>query len=86
MAAIFWLAHGLPEFEGRHIQELARSYAREVVYEEWQMMAGGEESTRAWAILDEMRGSVQEIEPASQSERLLYDHELQRLDELVDAR
>jgi hypothetical protein len=33
LAAIFWLAYGLPEAEGRHIQELARSYAREVVYE-----------------------------------------------------
>jgi hypothetical protein len=31
VAEIFWLAHGLPEPEGSHLQELARSYAREVV-------------------------------------------------------
>src|SRR5215207_349137 len=29
VAEIFWLAHRLPEPEGSHIQELARSYAEE---------------------------------------------------------
>ena len=48
LAAIFWLAHGLPEAEGRHIQELARSYARGVVYEEWQLMAEGKDSPEGW--------------------------------------
>ena len=86
LATIFWLANGLPESERRHMQELARSSAREVVYEEWTMMARGEESTRAWAILDEMSGSILALEPATESERLLYDHELQRLHELADAR
>ncbi len=86
LASIFWMAHGLPEPDGRRIQELARSYAREVVYEEWQMMARGEESSRAWAILDEMRGSIATLDGASDSEKLLYDHELQRIHELADAR
>ena len=31
LAEIFWLAHRLPEPEGRHLQELTRSYAEEVV-------------------------------------------------------
>jgi hypothetical protein len=31
VAEIFWLAHRLPQPEGRHIQELARSYAQVVV-------------------------------------------------------
>src|ERR687884_572093 len=30
LAEIFWLAHQLPAPEGRHIQELARSYAQVV--------------------------------------------------------
>jgi hypothetical protein len=34
LAEIFWLAHGLPEPERHHVQELARSYAEEVVDEE----------------------------------------------------
>jgi hypothetical protein len=28
LAGIFWFAHRLPQPEGRHIQELAQSYAR----------------------------------------------------------
>ena len=34
LAEIFWLAHELPEPEGPHLQELARSYAREVAENE----------------------------------------------------
>ena len=56
-------ANELAESEGRHIQELARCYAREVVDDEWQKMARGEECFKAWAILDEMRGSIQALEP-----------------------
>ena len=49
-------------------------------------MAQGEESPRAWAILDEMRGRILALDPATESQRLLYDHELQRIHELSDAR
>lgn len=86
VAAIFWMAHGLPEPEGRRIQELARSYATEVVDEEWSMMARGESSPRAWALLDEMRLTVSALEPTTESQKRLYDQELQRLHELADAR
>jgi Na+/proline symporter len=34
LAEIFWLAHRLPEPEGSHIQQFARSYAQEVVHKE----------------------------------------------------
>jgi hypothetical protein len=34
-AEIFWLGNQLPEPAGPHLQQLARSYAREVVHEEW---------------------------------------------------
>ena len=37
LAGIFWFAHALPQPEGRHIQELARSYAQVVVEEEWPL-------------------------------------------------
>ncbi|MDQ3791465.1 MAG: DUF4239 domain-containing protein, partial [Actinomycetota bacterium] len=42
LAEIFWLAHRLPEPQGRHLQELSRSYAEEVVDEEWPLMAQGQ--------------------------------------------
>ena len=49
VADVFFLAHSLPEPEGRHLQELARSYARTVVNEEWPLMKRGEVSPKAWA-------------------------------------
>jgi hypothetical protein len=45
LAKIAWLAYRLPEPEGTHIQELARSYA-EVVVEEWALMREGRASPR----------------------------------------
>src|SRR5829696_9896715 len=41
LAEIFWLAHSLPEPEGRELQELAHSYAEEVVNQEWPLMEQG---------------------------------------------
>src|SRR5215210_2496908 len=41
LAEIFWLAHQLPDPERHHLQELARSYAEEVVEEEWPLMEQG---------------------------------------------
>ena len=42
LAEIAWLAHRLPEPEGTHIQELARSYAEEVIHKEWPLMEQGQ--------------------------------------------
>jgi hypothetical protein len=86
LAAIFWLAHGLSEPEGRHIQELARDYARVVVREEWALMESGRSSPEVWKILDEMRASVETLDPTSDAQTVLYDNEIQRLHELGDAR
>ena len=44
LAGIFWFAHALPQPEGRHIQELVRSYAQVVVENEWPLMAQGRSS------------------------------------------
>jgi uncharacterized membrane protein len=52
LAGIFWFAHALPQPQGRHIQELARSYAQVVVEEEWPLMEQGRSSPKAWATLD----------------------------------
>src|SRR3712207_3230813 len=62
-AEIFWLAHRLPEPQGRELQELARSYAQEVVDEEWPLMEQGRtplmEQTRAtppgWVLIDDIQ-------------------------------
>src|ERR671921_526695 len=41
LAGIFWYAHALPQPEGRHIQQLVRSYERVVVEQEWPLQPQG---------------------------------------------
>lgn len=86
VAAVFWLAHPFPEPQSRHIQELARSYGKVVVEEEWPLMKEGRESNRAWDILDELRISVETLQPTNDAQVVLFDNELQRVHALGDAR
>ena len=86
LAEIFWLGHRLPPAEGRRLQELARSYARVVVDEEWPMMAHGESSPRAWDLIDEIRLTIQNQDPHTKAEQVLYQQGLERVHDLADAR
>src|ERR687897_617267 len=73
LAGIFWFAHALPQPGGRHIQELARSYAQVVVEEEWPLMAQGKSSPKAWATLDELRGTILGLKPPTGTQQMGYD-------------
>jgi hypothetical protein len=92
LAGIFWWAHALPQPEGRHIQELVRSYARVVVEEEWPLMAqGGGSSPEAWDTLDELRGTILGLEPPTDAQQMGYDQMryaemLEQLHDLGNAR
>jgi uncharacterized membrane protein len=86
LAELFWLGHRLPETEGHRLQELTRSYARVVVDEEWPLMARGESSPRAWALIDEIRLTVQNMNPDTEAEQVLYEQSLERVHDLADAR
>jgi hypothetical protein len=86
LAEVFWLAHRLPQPEGRHLQELAHSYARVVVNEEWPLMAQGKVSPKAWAILDEIRDSMQSVDPSTPAQQVLYEQGVQQVSDLADAR
>jgi Protein of unknown function (DUF4239) len=86
LAEVFWLAHRLPQPEGRHLQELARSYARVVVNEEWPLMERGKMSPKAWTILDEIRSKIQRMKPATDTQQVLYEQGLQQVSDLADAR
>ena len=86
LAGIFWFAHTLPQPEGRHIQELARSYAEVVVEEEWPLMAQGKSSPKAWATLDELRGTILGLEPTTDAQLVRYNQMLEQLHSLADAR
>jgi hypothetical protein len=87
---IAWLDHGLPETEGHHIQEDARSYAQEVVDEEWPLMEQGIEGERGtpegWDLIDDMRATLQDFEPSTVAEQELYAEGLDRISRFGDAR
>jgi hypothetical protein len=94
LAEIFWLAHRLPEPEGSHIQELARSYAREVVHKEWPLMEKGQQlameqeqgTPGGWILIDDIRATVQEFEPHTKADEQLYAEGLDQVQSLADAR
>jgi hypothetical protein len=87
---IAWLDHGLPKTEGQHLQEDARSYAQEVVDEEWPLMEQGIEGERGtpegWDLIDDMRSTLQEVQPSTEAESQLYAEGLDEIQRLGDAR
>jgi hypothetical protein len=86
VAEVFYVADRMPEPEGRRIQEVARSYARVVVEEEWPLMRQGKSSPEAWELLDEIRSGVQDFHPSTPAQLILYEQALERVHELADAR
>jgi hypothetical protein len=94
LAEIFWLAHELPEPEGPHLQELARSYAEVVVDEEWPQMQQGrtplmeqtQATPRGWVLIDDIRSTLQGYEPRTEAGQELYAQGLDQVQRLADAR
>jgi hypothetical protein len=94
LAEIAWLAHRLPEPEGTHIQELAQSYAEEVIHKEWPLMEQGqaplmtqvEQTPTGWTLIDDIRASLQEVETRNPAEEQLYAEGLDQVQRLGDAR
>jgi Protein of unknown function (DUF4239) len=94
LAEIAWLAYALPEPEGRHLQELARSYAEEVVEEEWPLMEQGktppmestQETPSGWILIDDIRATMQGLEPQTEADQELYAEGLDQVEQLADAR
>jgi hypothetical protein len=94
VAEIVWLAHRLPEPEGTHIQELARSYAEEVSHKEWPLMEQGEAplmtqtqgTPSGWTLIDEIRANLQEFQPHTPADEQLYAEGLDQIQRLADAR
>src|ERR671920_119508 len=87
---VAWLAHRLPEPEHHELQEDARTYAQEVVEEEWprmeQGLEGGQSLPEGWDLIDDMRANLQEFEPSTAAEQELYAEGLDRISRFGDAR
>jgi Protein of unknown function (DUF4239) len=93
-AEIFWLGYELPDPEGAHVQELARSYAEEVVHKEWPLMAQEERSVleqeagtpAGWDLIDDIRATLHGFEPHTKAEEQLYAEGLDQVENLANAR
>ena len=86
LAAIYWHAEQFPESERQQVQELARSYAQVVIEEEWSLMGEGQESAQAWAIVDELRRSIDGFEPSASTEQTLHAQQVTLVDDLTAER
>ena len=68
------------------MQELANSYAQVVIEEEWCLMGEGQESSQAWALVDELRRSIDWFEPSTSMEQTLHARQVTLVDELMEDR
>ena len=84
---IYRLAEPLPEPKREQIQGLAATYARVVVNEEWPLMREGKSSSRADALSEELRSSIQEgYRTSTGAEQDLLGDELDVMNELDEDR
>lgn len=76
------LAARFPDSEQDRVKELAVTYARVVVDEEWASLQQRRPTERAETLLGELRRSVVDLEPRTNAQDALYAASLQELDEL----
>lgn len=94
VAELFWLAYQLPEPERHQFQQLANSYAKEVVEEEWPLMEQGrtlqlertQPTSRGWVIIDDIRATLQGYRPRTEAGQALYAEGLDQVERLAVAR
>jgi Protein of unknown function (DUF4239) len=86
LAGVYFLASRLPEPQRTRLQDLARTYARVVVEEEWPMMKHSQTSPRADSLLRQLRLELLRLDPHTEGEQVLYERGLTQLHDAVDAR
>jgi hypothetical protein len=83
---VYWLANQLPEQEREEIQAHARRYVRSVVSEEWPLLEQRDTSPRTEELFGELRRSVEEVSPASDTEQAIYAQALEHSQSMDEAR
>jgi hypothetical protein len=86
LATIYTLANGLPDSERRQVQQVARSYAQTVIDEEWPMLQEGQLSPHVGELLNEIHQDIENFEPNTYGEQVLYDRAVSRVNSLADTR
>jgi hypothetical protein len=86
LADIFLLAGRLPEPQRSRIQDLSRNYAYEVVELEWPLMAQARVSVEARKTALGMVRSLDDFEPSTESEKIVYPLLLEQMHDFWDHR
>jgi hypothetical protein len=79
---LYWLADRYPDPERSRVQDLAVSYARVVVEDEWPLMGRGRVSPRAEQVARQLAEAVRDLDPKTDVQNDLYTDALGRLDVL----
>jgi hypothetical protein len=83
---IYWLAEDFPDPQRSDVQELAVSYARGEVQEEWPLMGKGRVSPQAEQRAHQLARAVRELSPKTTVQSALYADALVRLDVMRENR
>jgi Protein of unknown function (DUF4239) len=86
LAGVYFLASQLPEPQRTRVQDLARTYSRVVVEQEWPMMERGQTSPRADSLVHQLRLELLQFDPRTKGEQVLYERGLTDLHNAIDAR
>jgi hypothetical protein len=83
---IYWIAENVPDLKRSNVQELAVSYARGEVHEEWPLMGKGRVSPHAEQRAHQLARAVRELSPKTAVQSELYADALGRMDVLRENR
>jgi len=83
---LYRLAGRFPEPDRSRARDAAVSYVRAVAEDEWPAMEQGRSSPRAGALADDLRESVQGLDPRTPAEEGIYSASLTNVDDLGEAR
>ena len=83
---LYWLADRYPDPERSRVQDLAVSYARVEVEDEWPLMSRGRVSPHAEQVAQKLAETVRDLDPKTDFQNALYTDALGRLDVLRENR
>lgn len=86
LADVLRVARVLGEPARSQVLDAARAYAREVIEQEWRLMARREASPRAAGLLDQLWLALASFEPRTSREQALYAEAIARFNDFGDAR
>lgn len=86
IGSLFRIARTIPAPTGQELQLAALKYAKDVVTQEWELMADGQASPVVWEDYDRLWQIQEQWKPLSPSEVQLYGNVVNQLEDLGAAR